>query len=264
MPKRPIKGKTSSSKNPARNRGAKPRRRLEISRKRDWLSPEELGELQGCSGRTIREWCHQGVIEEAYQTQGSHWRIRMPLSMKTRYQLEKRRDDWPLDNNTKSLQGLFNPVLAECLLLAQLYQRDIDEDLPVPTLAELGDPVWKNAIDHSNDPKAAIAVTIQSEILNRMRDKEPLCDLLLIGWVYQFWHKDQGRPTVAEIAKLMGLSRGGFYRRYTSADLDEAYFVVSGESKRVLPDIDGLNAVERANRAAKKSNFKKLEGDYQG
>jgi hypothetical protein len=183
----------------------------------------------------------------------------MPLSSRTRYELEKRRDDWQFQSGAGDLQGDFAPDLAEALVLAQLYQRDLDEDLPVQTIAEFGDPVWYGA--QPTDAKACAARKIQDLIMQRMQNGKSVSDLLLTGWVYQFWHKNQRRPTVAEIAELMGLSRGGFYRRYTSADLNKNYLVVSGESERVLPDIDGLNAVERANRKAKKPGFGSFNRD---
>src|SRR5205823_8251129 len=117
-------------------------------------------------------------------------------------------------------------------------QRRLDEDVPVPTIAELGDTLHEGVIEQLGDSKAIMARQIQDEIIERLRHGKSIADLLLLGWVYQFWHKNQHRPqkdqrcpTVAEIAKLMGLSRGSFYRRYTSADLNKAYFVASGESK---------------------------------
>src|SRR5260370_29163500 len=116
-----------------------------------YLSPADLagigGPLKGrpgrkrqnCSERTVREWCKQGLIPEAYQTCGGHWRIRMPLSVKTRYQLDKRSTDWPFEDSGEDFQGDWNPEMAEWLMLAQLYQQRLEDDFPVPTIAELAD-----------------------------------------------------------------------------------------------------------------------------
>jgi hypothetical protein len=60
----------------------------------------------------------------------------------------------------------------------------------------------------------------------------------------------------------MGISRDTFYRRgHTSKEIEGAYYTASGESKRELPDPDGLNPVQRANRKAKKPTFASLQRD---
>jgi hypothetical protein len=48
----------------------------------------------------------------------------MPLSVKTRYELEKRSADWPFKKfkkNARGLEGDWDPDFAEWLTLAQLY-----------------------------------------------------------------------------------------------------------------------------------------------
>src|SRR6266700_8261094 len=87
-----------------------------VRRRPEWVSPTHLARLQGCSARTVREWCKGGLIQEAYQTRGGHWRIRMPLSGKTRLELHKRSSDWPFKEGAGDLQGDFAPDIAEWLM----------------------------------------------------------------------------------------------------------------------------------------------------
>ncbi len=132
MKKCPIKPKTSDV--PASNG------QQSLSKRRDWGSVAGLAKLQGCSQRTMREWCKKGLIPEAYQTPGGHWRIQKPLSIKTRDELEKRRADWPFRGvKGGDIAGDFSEDLAEWLLLAEVYQIDLHKRLPVPTIAELSD-----------------------------------------------------------------------------------------------------------------------------
>ena len=246
MQKRPIKAKTSGLTGKSRaDRGLRGRPA--------WLSLGRLAQLQRCSERTIREWCKQGLIPESYKTPGGHWRVRMPLSVKTRYQLEKRRDDWFFDQRAGDFQGDFAADFAEWLMLAQLYQRRLDEHLPVPAIAELGDALCNGRIDQTR--KGKIARRIQGLIIARLERKETFSDLVLLGWVYQFWRKEKRPPTAREAAQLLGLSRDTFYRRYTGAALRKACFDVSGESRRDLPDLDGLDPVKRANLKSRKTGF---------
>jgi hypothetical protein len=235
----------------------------------NWVSPAHLARFQDCDERTVREWCKKGLIPEAYQTPGGHWRIAMPLSWKTRAFLDRRSSDWPFKKNArdrrssdlgfkgaKDFHGDWAPDFAEWLMLAQLYQRYLGEDLPVPTIAELGDPVWEG-IEQSTDPRAKIARRIQNEIIQRLENGKSFSDLLLKGWVYQFWRRYKRRPTVAEIAEFMGLSVGAFYRRYTRAEMYKALRTACGRVAPRLPDPKGLDSVQRANiRAKKKLRFR--------
>jgi hypothetical protein len=239
-----------------------------VPKKPKYLSPAELAELVGplkgragrkrknCSERTIREWCKQGRIPEAYRTGGGHWRIRIPLSAKTVLELEKRRADWPFEKGAGDLQGDFTTEFVEWLMLAELYQCRLDEHLPIPTIAELGDPLWEG-IEQSTDPKAKKARKIQDEIMRRVQNKEPVSDLLPTGWVYQFWLSNQRLPTVEDVAELMTLSRPALYRRgYNAKNRDEDYLTATAERKRDLPAPDGLDPVQRQNLKAKKRTYR--------
>ena len=228
----------------------------------EWLSPAQLARLQDCSERTIREWCKRGLIQEAYQSRGGHWRIRMPLSIKTRYELERRSADWPFKGMKGDIGGDFSPDLAECLLLAQLFEVDISEEIPVPYLAELPDFLDQGLIKQPVGEKESTAARqIQDLIIEREATGKSFSDLLLIGWVYQYSRQNKARPTVGKIADFMGMSRGVFYRRYTAQQLHKAYLIATGEFKRDLPDPKGLDPVQRANLKAKKSTFESLQRD---
>jgi hypothetical protein len=251
----PIMAKTSDLKSPTDQKASeKPR----------YLSPAELAELIGplkvranrksrkrkdCSERTVREWCKKGLIPEADRTSGGHWRISMPLSLKTRYELGKRCADWPFDETGGDFQGDWNAQMAEWLMLAQLYWQRLDEHFPVPTIAELAETLDADRIDH-DDEKAKAARQIQDEIIRRLDNRESFSDLLLRGWVYQFWYQEQRRPTVAEIAKFMGLSHYAFYKLYNRQDLYREVRVACGRAQAVNPE----ELAETANRRARKTN----------
>jgi len=232
-----------------------------------WLSLTELAKDQGRTERTIREWCKKGVIPEAYQTSGGHWRIRLPLSGKTLRELEMRHKDSPFNprnrpssklcfKKARAWIGEWVPDFAEWLMLAQVYQCRLGDGFPVPTIAELGDPIWEGF--EPTDPKANMARQIQDEITRRLETGEPFWDMLVMGWVYQLSLENQRLPTVEEIAERLWLSRPTLYRKKCSAEKCSAktiakYYVVAiNELKRDLPDPDGLDSVQRQNIKAKK------------
>jgi hypothetical protein len=235
------------------------------SNKPKYLSPAELAKLVGplkgrpgskrknCSERTIREWCKQGQIPEAHRTSGGHWRISMPLSGKTRLELEKRCRDWPFEEGAGDLQGNWEPDLAEWLLLAQLYQRDVDQDVPVPALAELADLLQQRLLEEEpTDENERRARQIQSEIIRRLEIGKPFWDLLVLGWVYEFSRRNRRCPTVEEVADLMRLSRPALYRRSCNADkINDAYLRAIREFRRELRDPSGLDSVQKQNKEAK-------------
>src|SRR6266513_2407133 len=98
-----------------------------LSKPLHWGSLAGLAKLQGCSERTIREWCKQGLIPEAYRTSGGHWRIQMPLSPQTCSWLEKRSKHWPFRDAKKDGDlSDFEPEFAEWQALAQLFKRPVN------------------------------------------------------------------------------------------------------------------------------------------
>ncbi|PWT84460.1 MAG: hypothetical protein C5B58_04690 [Acidobacteria bacterium] len=216
------------------------------------LSLSRLAEAQGCSQRTIREWCKKRLIREAYQTDGCHWRISLPLSKETIRLLHRRSSDWPFRKSKRDFQGDWEPEFAEWLMLAQLFQQPLGEPLPVPTIAEQGD--WEGILE-STDPRARMAREIQDEIIRRLENGESFSDLLLMGWVYQFWLKEKRRPTVSEIADFMGLSRDTFYRYYNRAQIYRNLRIACGQVEARLPDPEGLDSAQRAKLKAKKPRF---------
>jgi hypothetical protein len=182
--------------------------------------------------------------------------------------LARRRGEWPFPKKGGDSKhifapgGTFAPDLAEWLMLAQLYQVDVYDEFPVPTIAELGDLLDEGLIKEPTNRTARRARQIQDEIIQRLKTRKSFGDLLLLGWVYQVWRTDQRRPTVAEIGGLMGLKRGAFYRQgFTAKDINKAYVIATGELKRDLPDPSGLDSVQKANLKARKPNFASLQRD---
>jgi hypothetical protein len=188
----------------------------------------------------------------------------MPLSGKTRLELEKRSGDWPFEEGAGHFQGNWDPELAESLLLAQLYQRDIDEGVPVPSLAELGDLLQQGLIEEEPaDENERRARRMQDEIIRRLETGKPFWDLIVKGWVYQLWLRNQQRlPTVEEVAELMRLSRPALYSRgYNAKKLAKDYLTATGELKSELPGPDGRDSTQRANLRAKKRGFGSIDRD---
>lgn len=241
---------------------------------RDWISHAGLVELQGCSERTIREWCDRGLIPGACQTVSGHrWRIPWPLSMITRLRLEMRRKDWPFRGmdvikTGKDFMRVFEPERAEWLMLARVYERSINEDVPVPYSAEFGDYPEPGLLENPPDEKAKIAKEFQDEIVRRVENKEPVSDMILIGevyqWIYKFSPVDLDCPTARQMAGFMRISRQAFYRLYPNArkKIEKAYFILFGhQSKRELVDLYGRDAVLKQNIKAKKPGIGSLHND---
>ena len=123
--------------------------------------------------------------------------------------------DWSLD-------------VAERLMLYEWYQVCLDEGISMPPIAELEDPYCGDEIEASTDPLELKAREIHDQIMQRVQKKESVSDLILTAWVCEFWRKMQRRPTVAEIAEWMGLSKTAWYRRYARKDLYKAILVARG------------------------------------
>jgi hypothetical protein len=180
----------------------------------------------------------------------------MPLSGKTRLELEKLCGDYPFEEGAGDLQGNWDYDFAEWLVLAQLYQLDVDADVPVATLAELGDFLNEGLIKERTDENAKRAAKIQDEICKRFKERKPVWDMLVLGWVYQLSRKNQRLPAVREVAERMRLSRPALYRRKCSAKtISKAYIAAIGELKRDLPDLKGFDSVQRQNLKAKKPRY---------
>ena len=140
-------------------------------------------------------------------------------------------------------------------MLAELFQQNLDKGLPVPTIAELGDPIWEG-IEQSTDPRVKLARQIQDEIIQRLKDGKSFLDMLLLGWVYQFWRRYQRRPTVNKMAEYMGLSHGSYYRRYTRAEMYEALRVACGRVAAYIPDLKGRSPLQRVQMQARKRKYR--------
>ena len=66
-----------------------------------------------------------------------------------------------------------------------------------------------------------------SEIQSR---GERFHQLILMGWVFKFFETTHRFPNVSEIALVLGISRGAYYRRYDVEDLPLACERVIGLS----------------------------------
>jgi AraC-like DNA-binding protein len=216
-----------------------------------------LARLLDRSPRTVREYCKKGIIPEAYETPGGHWRIPWPLSLKTRDELIKRRADYPFKARTlkwrDDMFGDWEPDIAESLLLAHLFKADVSDRLPVLQLAEIPDHLEDQPPAATRKQREArqMARRIQAEIIDRGKTGRSFSDMILIGRVYQYSRTHKDPPTVVRIADFMGISRDTFYRLYTAEQLNKAYRDATGALKRHLPHPDGLDAVQRANLKAK-------------
>jgi excisionase family DNA binding protein len=228
-------------------------------RRRTWLSLAQVARLQDCSERTVREWCKKGEIPEAYQTAGGHWRIRLPLSGKTIAMLHRRSRDWPFEKGKGDMQGEWAPDVAERLMIAEWYQRCLDQGISMPPITELEDPFTEEVIEPSTDPIVLKAREIHDQIMQRIQNKKYISDLSLRGWVCDFWRKNQRPPTVAGIAQGMGLSKTAWYRRYKRKDLYQAWRDVCGRVEPDLADVSGLNSAQRQSQEAKKPGLAKLK-----
>lgn len=111
MRKCPIRGKSSDL--PTANSGCETQK---------YGSLAGLAMLQGCSPRTIREYCKRGLIPEGVRSPGGHWKIKKPLSEETRSLLSRLRGDWWFTNNENDDE--FEADIAEDLMLAQLCGMD--------------------------------------------------------------------------------------------------------------------------------------------
>jgi hypothetical protein len=176
----------------------------------------------------------------------------MPLSGKTRLEFEKLCGDWAFEEGAGDLQGNWDYDFAEWLVLAQLYQVDVDAAVPVATLAELGDHLDEGLIKEPTDENAKGAAKIQDEICKRFKERKPVWDMLVLGWVYEFSRRNRRCPTAKEVADLMRLSRPALYRRSCNADkINDAYLIAIREFRRELPDPSGLDSVQKQNKEAK-------------
>jgi hypothetical protein len=188
MTKRPIQRKISDSKPKA------PR----------FARPAQLAKFLGCDQRTVRKYCKEGLIQEAEQTAGGHWRIRMPLSGKTKNWVYRLKNPSPKGHRLGFPIGDFDEEDAERLLMAAARDADwLDDALDSELLG--------------NDLPKQDWAPIQRKIVERLRKHEACDDLLLVGWIFQL--ERSGKATQQRLAECLGLTRPTFHRRYVETGM---------------------------------------------
>jgi hypothetical protein len=231
------------------------------SKQKNWGSLAGLAKLQGCSQRTMREWCKKGLIQEAEQTRGGHWRIRKPLGWKTLVFLAKRRGEWPFTAAGEKRSLFSDSEWAEILMLALVYRQGFREEPPVPYR-------WEETVlwDEIDEEKAE-ARGIQNDIEKRLQNKGSFWDLLLNGWIYQWVNhcgiEDPPCPKVTQVADWLGLKRQTLYRRIPNVkdEIAKIYARIVGKSEAELPERQAFDSVELASRRAKKPGLDSLRHD---
>jgi hypothetical protein len=148
------------------------------------------------------------------------------------------------------MQGNWTPDIVERLMLAGWYHACVAAGASMPPISELEDPYCGDEIEPSTDPLVLQAREIHDQIMERFRDRKYIRFLLLTAEVSKFWRKKHRRPTVAEIAKWMGLSKTAWYRRYKRKDLYDAILVARGQAAPY--QIQGRNAKKRGFEALKR------------
>ena len=217
-----------------------------------YLHTGDLARMAKRTSRTICEYCRRNKIPEATRTPGGHWQIRQPLTENTKLLLRRLAGHRPL-SLSEAFVGDFEPEHAQALALGMLFGVSPEEVVSDPVL-----------IYRHGPKKRAIAEEIQRGILRREGTKKTYADITLAALISPFWKQHERRPTIAELAKLMNVSRSTFYRKYTREEVRIAMFAATEESKRELPDLDGFSALQRTTRAAKKPGFSSLHRDPYG
>ena len=217
-------------------------KKFSVSR-RKCIFPRHLSDYLKCTARTVRDYCKAGKIPEAVRTPGGHWRIRLPLSARTKEFLHRVKGEWPFDGS-KPFEGEFESDVAGWLMDAQLYKKDWQECSPAPDLADLrpskreaAAKIHAEISKRLNDKAKAVLAAHGPDAPDHLLDTKALfSDMHLFGFVYQVWLKSEDYPTVEEIAGLMCISRTEFYRLgHTAKHILQAYAVC--ERIRTEPDL---------------------------
>jgi hypothetical protein len=215
MPKRLIPAKTSDS------------RMVGLAGLARWL---------GKSQRTVREYCKRGLIPEAVRTPGGHWRLRLPLSAKTKFKLAKLKDPSLKKRKLGIPTGNFDLEFTEWRLLARIYSLNVfgDEVSPAPSLYDLTDPLFQSQenvkgqeegvtkwLIGGKDDEEISARLMQRQLViiaatkGAARRRLLLQDLLLRGVIYECWCEDKRRlPMATTVIRRLGISRYAFYHHY--------------------------------------------------
>ncbi len=215
--------------------------------------PKDLARWADRSPRTIREYCKQGRIPEAVRTPGKHWRIKRPLSGKTRLLLKLDRPERLFPGwKGETPQREFDFERAEILMTAQVLACNLDDVVSDPVLA------------YRYPERQKLIAQIPKAIWDRWKKVKGFHDLPLIEGIYRFWRSQHRTPTKGEVAKVMRLSRSTFYRSGYHRIFDEAVYAVTGKTKRELPNADSLTKAESSDSASRdleKPNFLSIQDE---
>jgi hypothetical protein len=198
-----------------------------------FVSPAQLAESLGCSERTVREHCKKKRYPEGYQTGGGHWRLRLPLALSTRVRLHHVAFGWSTKGPFKFAEGDFDPDFAERLLMEQIYGCDVYDKGLTPYDLNI-------MFGHGEEPLGSqeqVAQQMMALISKMQSQGESFHKMIMLGLVFKFYETKQRFPTVGEMASVLGISRGAYYRRYSPEDLPLACERVVGLSGVMLsPD----------------------------
>jgi AraC-like DNA-binding protein len=202
---------------------------------RKYLSLKALARRLGCPERRLRKYCERGEIPEARKTPGGHWRIRHPVSEKTKWVFAKVKREWPFGGSSDA-EGEFDSDHAERVMTAQALKSTVEEVVSDPVL------VYR----YPEEKRQQIA-QIEKAISAKETAGKGFHDLQLIEAVYTFWREHHREPTIGEIAKKMKLSRSTFYRKGLKKAFANVIYAVTGEAKAELPKTDTFTPSENPN-----------------
>ena len=254
---------------------------------RKWLSLGSLAGYVGCSQRTIRQYCKSGLIAEAFMTAGGRWRVRRPLSPKTKRFLLTKKNGCAWDPSDGNAIGDFESEDAEILteahlrgkLVEDLYGEAEESDLSeteintLDRIAKEGRAAEMHKAVRAVRRRAGKTPLDQGKLDQIERDgfaaRKRIWETQLLGWVKQHVLKYPGScpteppPTVAEITQTMKISRSEFYRRgLSSKKIKGAYRIALNEFICDLADSIAVDSTHRANVKAKKPIFSQVQDDF--
>jgi DNA-binding phage protein len=170
----------------------------------------------------MRSYCERGLIREAEQTIGGHWRIRLPFSARTRLLFQR------LAGNK-----LFSGKVGEAVGVSR-WQDDFE--------------LWLCLLDRFPDDGEKLDDQISALISDRIKSGEGFADLLLRAAMLCVVQED-GKLGAANVASALGLSRQMLYRNFTKKEIGDARKEALTLTRREPPvDRDGEDPAKSYHR----------------